>query len=65
MTIAAGIVRDVFMGAVSALRHMPAKRRRTATLDCAHHFELGQADVSCVLRSPNSTMGAENIRNLQ
>jgi hypothetical protein len=26
---------------------------------------LGQADVSCVLGPPSSTMGAENIRNLQ
>jgi hypothetical protein len=44
---------------------MSAKRRRAATLNRTHDFELVQADVPYVCRTPSSTMGAENIRNLQ
>ena len=34
------------MGAVGAARDMTAKRRRAATLNRTHDFELVQADVS-------------------
>jgi hypothetical protein len=44
---------------------MSAKRRRAATLNGAHDFELVQADVALVCRTPGSTMITENIRNLQ
>jgi hypothetical protein len=53
------------MGAVCAPRDMTAKRRRSAALDCAHDFELVQADVPCVCRTPGSTMVTEDIRDLQ
>jgi hypothetical protein len=44
---------------------MSTKRRRAATLNRTHDFELVQADVALVCRTIHSTMGAENIRNLQ
>ena len=65
VAIAARIVGDVLMRAVSAPRDMPAKRRRAAALDRAHHLQLVQADVPRIGRPPGSTMGAEDIRNLQ
>jgi hypothetical protein len=52
------------MGTVGAPRDMTAKRRCTTTLDGAHDFELIQVDVSRVCRTPDCTMGAENIRDL-
>jgi len=65
MAVAARIVGDVFMRAVSAARNMPPKRRRAAALDGAHHFQLCQADMTRVCRTPSRTMGAENVRDLQ
>ena len=65
VTVAARIVRDVFMGAIFAARHMPTKRRRSATLDCTHHLHLIQADMPLISRAPSSAMVAEDICNLQ
>ena len=65
VTVAARVVGDVLMRAVGAPRDMTAKRRCAAALDCAHHFQLVQADVPCVRRTPGSTMVAEDIRDLQ
>jgi hypothetical protein len=44
---------------------MTAKRRRAATLNRTHDFELVQADVPSVCRTPGSTMVTEDIRDLQ
>lgn len=65
VTIAAGITGDVLMRAVSAAHHMTARRRRAAALNGTHDFELVQAKVPCIRPTPCSTMGAENIRDLQ
>jgi hypothetical protein len=53
------------MGTVGAPRDMTAKRRCAAALNGTHDFELVQADVPLVCRTPGSTMITENIRNLQ
>ena len=53
------------MCAVFAARDMTAKRRRAATLNRTHDFELVQADVALVCRTIHSTMGVEDIRDLQ
>jgi len=53
------------MRTVGAPRDMTAKRRGSTALNGAHNFELVQADVPCVCRTPGSTMGAENVRDLQ
>jgi hypothetical protein len=65
VTIATGIIGNVFMRAVSATRNMTAECGGAAALDCRHHHQLGQADVPLVGSTPVSTMGAEDIRNLQ
>ena len=65
VAVAAGIIGDVLVRAVLAARNMAAERRRAAALDRAHHLHLIEADVACVGRTPGSTMGAEDIRNLQ
>jgi len=44
---------------------MTAKLRCAAALNGTHDFELVQADVPCVCRTPGSTMVTEDIRNLQ
>ena len=53
------------MPTVFTPRDMAAERRRAATLDGVHHLQLVEADVARIGRSPGSTMGAEDIRNLQ
>jgi hypothetical protein len=53
------------MFTVFAPRNMSAERRRSAALDCAHHFQLVQANVPRVRRTPGSTMVTEDIRDLQ
>ena len=65
VTVAAGVVSDVFVRAVLTAGHMAAERRGAAALDRAHHLHLIKADVACIGRPPGSTMGAEDIRNLQ
>ena len=65
VTVTARIVGDVLMSAAFTPRDMTAECRRAAALDGAHHFELVQADVPRVRRTPGSTVGAEDIRNFQ
>src|ERR1700746_4118496 len=67
MPVAAGGVGDgrVRAGVVLAARDMTAERRRAATLDCAHHLQLVEADVSAVGFTPSGTVVAEDIRDLQ
>ena len=65
MAVAAGVVGDVLVRAVFAPRDMPAKRRRAAALDGAHHLQLVEADMARIRRPPGSTMGTEDIRDLQ
>ena len=65
MAIAAGIIGDVFMRAVFTSRNMAAEHRRAAALDRAHHLQLVEADMAGIGRTPGSTVGAEDIRNLK
>ena len=44
--VAAGVIRDLAVGAVLATRDMPAERRRAAVLDRRHHLELAEADMA-------------------
>lgn len=53
------------MCAVNAARNMSTERRRATTFDGAHHLHLIEADVPCVHRTPGSTVGAEDIGDLQ
>src|SRR5437660_7387141 len=67
MPVAAGVVGDgrVRAGVVLAARDMAAERRRAAALDCAHHLQLVETDVSAVGFTPSGTVVAEDIRDLQ
>jgi hypothetical protein len=42
---------------------MAAERRRAAALDCAHHLQLVETDVSAVGFTPSGTVVAEDIRD--
>src|SRR6201993_5498579 len=66
MPVAAGVVGDgrVRAGVVLAAGDMAAERRRAAALDCAHHLQLVETDVSAVGFTPSGTVGAEDIRDL-
>ncbi len=46
-------------------RNVPAERGGPAILDGRHHFELRQVQVSGMVPTIGSPMGAEDIRNLQ
>lgn len=65
MAVPARVICDVFMGAVFAACDVTAKRSRPAALDGAHHLQLVKADVPFVRGPIRSTMGTEDIRNLQ
>jgi hypothetical protein len=43
---------------------MTAKRRGSTALNRTHDFELVQADVPLVCRTPSSTMVAEDVGDL-
>jgi hypothetical protein len=51
-------------GIVLAARDMPAERRRSATLDRAHHLHLMQAHVAAIGITPSGTVVAEDVRDL-
>ena len=67
MPVATGVVGDgrVRAGVVLAAGDMAAERRRAAALDCAHHLQLVETDVSAVGFTPSGTVVAEDIRDLQ
>ena len=65
MAIAARIVGDMLMGAVLAARDMAAKLCRAASLDGVHDLQLIKTDVARIGHPPGSTMGTEDIRDLQ
>src|SRR6202166_1469932 len=63
--VAAAVVGDRGVGAVLAARDVSAERRRAATFDGAHHFELEQAHVTAVGMTPRGPVVAEDVRDLQ
>jgi hypothetical protein len=44
---------------------MPAKGRRAAALDSAHHLELEKAHVTAVGVAPRGAVVAEDVRDFQ
>lgn len=65
MPIATRVIGDVLMVAVGAGGNMPTERGGPAIFDGRHHFELRQVQVPDMVPAIGSTMGAENIRDLQ
>ncbi len=63
--IAAGVIGDVFVRAALTTRHVTTKRRRAATLDRTHDLQLIKANMACIGQAPDSTMGAEDVRDFQ
>ena len=53
------------MRAVLAALNVAAERRRAAALDCRHHLELVEADVTDIGSTPRRPVIAEDIRDLQ
>ena len=47
------------------MQHVTSQRRTAALLDRRHDLELPQAQMGVLSVSPGSTMGAEDIRDLQ
>ena len=65
MAVAAAVVRDAAVAAVLAALDMAAERGRAAGLDRRHHFELGQAHVASIRRTPGWSMNAKDIGDLE
>ena len=67
MPIAAAVVGNGGVAArrVRAARNMPAKGRRAAALDRAHHLHLRMGEMAAHGTTPCGTVIAENIRNFQ
>jgi hypothetical protein len=74
MPIAAGVVRDAQVCAGLAAFDVTAQRPhgtspwaegpRSATLDCRHDFQLVEADMAGMGRTPSRSTMAEDIRHL-
>ena len=67
MAIAAAVVGNGGVAArrVRAARNMPAKGRRAAALDRAHHLHLRMGEMAAHGTTPCGTVIAENLRDLQ
>ena len=52
------------MGAVLTAFDMPAQRRRSAALDRRHDFQLAEAHVTGVGRTPSRPAATEDVRHL-
>src|SRR5450631_2596473 len=65
MPIAAAVVGNDRVGAAFTARDMPAEGRRAAALDCRHHLQLAEADMTGIGFTPRRSVVAENIRDLQ
>jgi hypothetical protein len=65
VSVAAGIIGNVFVGAVFAPRDLSTERRRPAALDGAHHTHLIPADMTGIGGTPCAALIAEYIRDLQ
>src|SRR6202167_3470591 len=67
MPVAAGVVGDLGMATrrVLAARDMAAERRRTTALDRTHHLQLVEAHMPAVVLTPDRTVGAGKVRDLQ
>ena len=63
--VAAGVVRDLAVGAVLAARDMAAERCRAAALDRRHHLQLTEADMAGIGPAPCRAVAAEDVRDLQ
>ena len=62
--VAAGVVGDAQMGAGLAAFDMTAQCRRSAALDRRHDFQLAEAHVTGVGRTPRRPAAAEDVRHL-
>lgn len=67
MPVSATVVGDgrVTARVVLTTRNMATERRRTATLDCAHHLDLVETDMAGVGSTPRGSVVAKDIRDLQ
>jgi hypothetical protein len=65
MTVATGVVGDLAVAAVGALRDMAAERCGAAALDGRHHLQLAEAQVPGLLPAPSGAVVAEDVRDLQ
>ena len=62
--VAAGVVRDAQVRAGLAAFDMTAQRRRSATLDRRHDFELAEAHMAGMGCTPSRPAVAEDVRHL-
>jgi hypothetical protein len=65
VAIATRVIGDVLMVTFCAGRYMPAKRSSAAILNRRHHLQLWQVQVPCLFTTIGTTMGAEDVRDLQ
>ena len=64
MSIATGVVGDLYLTAVRTAQYMTTEFCTAAVLNGRHNLELVKADVPGVCGSPRSTLAAEDIRDL-
>src|SRR5262249_43680751 len=67
MPVAAAVIsnRGMAAGVVLTTQDVPAKRRRAAALDGAHHLKLIEAHAAAVGVTPSGPVVAEDIRDFQ
>jgi len=65
VAIEAGVVGDLAVAAVRALRDVAAERCRAAVLDGRHHLQLHEAEVPGLLPASSGAVVAEDVRDFQ
>ena len=67
VAVATTVVGDVRVPAriVLATRNMTAEGCCATALDCRHHLHLGEAHMAAIGLTPNATVVAEDVRDLQ
>src|SRR6516225_5108026 len=63
--VAATVVGDRGVCTVLAACDVPAEGRGTAVLDGAHHLQLAEAQVTGIGTTPDGSVVAEDVRDLQ
>jgi hypothetical protein len=64
MSVAAGVIGDLYLGTVLTAQYMATEHSAAAMLNCRHDLELVKANVPAVSFAPRRALAAEDIRDL-
>jgi len=65
MSVAAGVVSDLYFRAAFTTQYVATELSAAATFDCRHNLELAEVEVSRHDTTPSRAAGTEDIRDLE